>query len=347
MELHTRSLLLGLSVISTVALVGCGGEISADSQSEPPQAPLTLLWEKGSAEASPEQDFGRIVDATLDGELNAYVLDVATKHIAVFDKVGRPIKTLSRTGRGPGELMEPVSLVHDDDVTLYVLDRVNGLVSIPTDSNNGRTATSTPLPLIASDFCLSQGKVIVFGAHNGHTLHEMTLAGEILRSFGEFDGPKEHPRHLPALNSDGKVACFPEQGIVVTVPKLFPVVRAYRMTDGASLWADTVRGVVPWGVVVSAEMYSTGQHRDGSDESIVLRPLGTDQAVIQYRRSHQIDSAVATCVVAVRTGGCRAVRDSTPRLVAARHGHVLSFTQGDYHSIALYRLNAPPDAIRP
>jgi len=254
MELHTRGVLLGLSAVATVALVGCGGGTSAKSQSESPQAPLTLLWEKGATEASSEQDFGRIVDATLDGELNAYVLDVATKHIRVFDKEGRPIKTLSRSGRGPGELMEPVSLVHDDDGTLYVLDQVNGLVSIPTDSNNGRTATSTPLPLIGSDFCLSRGKVIVFGAHNGHPLHEMTLAGEILRSFGEYDGPKEYPRHVPALNSEGKVACFPEQGIVVSVPKLFPVARAYRLTDGVSLWADTVRGVVPWGVVVSAEM---------------------------------------------------------------------------------------------
>ncbi len=339
-----RSVISGLLV---VAVAGCDGKESATPEGEAPAASLALLWEKGDSEASPDQDFGRIVDATLDKELNAYVLDASTNNIRVFDRNGRSLGTLSRSGRGPGELTEPVSLVHDGKGTLYVLDRVNGLVAIPTSNSNTAKGTSAPLPFIGSDFCLSRERAIVFGSHNGHPLHEVTFAGSIVRSFGDFDGPKEHPQHVPALNSEGKVACFPELDVVLTVPKLFPVVRAYTLADGAPLWADSVRGVVPWGVVVNPQFYSTGQHRDGSDETIVLRPLGAEQAVLQYRRSLQVDSAVATCVITVRTGGCLAVRDSTPRLVAARDGLVLSFTHGDYHKVALYRRRSATKAVEP
>lgn len=338
---------LVLSSLLAVAVGGCDGKASASSEGEAPSISLALLWEKGDSEVRPDQDFGRIVDAALDEELNAYVLDASTNNIRVFDRNGRSLPTLSRSGRGPGELTEPVSLVHGGKGMLYVLDRVNGLVAIPTSNSNTAKGTSAPLPFIGSDFCLSRERVIVFGSHNGHPLHEVTFSGTIVKSFGDFDGPMEYPQHVPALNSNGKVACFPELDVVLTVPKLFPVVRAYRLADGAPLWADSVRGVVPWGVVVNPQFYSTGQHRDGSDETIVLRPLGSEQAVLQYRRSHQIDSAVATCVITIRTGGCLAVRDSTPRLVAARDGLVLSFTHGDYHKVALYRRSSANRTVEP
>ncbi len=347
------------SVIVAAALVVASAACSSDSpertapqsaadSAERPEAEgghsslvslaLDTVWSTGGPEDKDAMAFGVLADATLDAQLNVYLLDRATLNVHVLSRSGGYSRSIGRSGRGPGELSNPLALQHDGGHTLFVLDEMNGLLIIDTDAADLRTSRSIRLPFPATDFCLMNERIIVYGSHRGHTVHELSASGDVLRSFGEYQGPSEHPRHQPAYNNYGKIACFPDADVVVTTTRFFPVVSAYQFATATLLWSDSLPGFVPYGVVTTPEFYSIGQHQSGSDKQYVLRPLSISHVIAQSIRETDANELIKTCVYSLANGTCDVHSTTLPALVAFRDGYAVSVTESDYWYAALWKL---------
>jgi hypothetical protein len=68
--------------------------------------------------------FSGIADAVFDRSGVMYVLDPGSFSVRAFDRTGKFVSQVGRSGRGPGEFTQPFSILHDGDSTLYVADNV-------------------------------------------------------------------------------------------------------------------------------------------------------------------------------------------------------------------------------
>lgn len=121
------------------------------------------------------------MDAAFDGAANVYILDKAAASIRMFDHSGKFVRTVSRAGSGPGELAEPVAMIHDGKTSLYVVDRVNGLQVRKTDGADS-DPRSIRLPFLSRDVCLIEDRLFVFGLFQKRIIHEFTLDGRLSKS---------------------------------------------------------------------------------------------------------------------------------------------------------------------
>jgi len=85
-------------------------------------AKLTLTI--GSRANNSKEIFGKIEDIVVDKEGNIFVLDQRLNLIKVFNRLGKYLYTISKNGKGPGQLIagEAMNISRDDNY-LYVLDR--------------------------------------------------------------------------------------------------------------------------------------------------------------------------------------------------------------------------------
>jgi len=71
------------------------------------QVEAVLEAQIGSSTGPREEVFGRVVDLAADDERNVYVLDDRAGEVRVFSPAGEYMRTLGRSGSGPGELNRP------------------------------------------------------------------------------------------------------------------------------------------------------------------------------------------------------------------------------------------------
>ncbi|MFC1725170.1 6-bladed beta-propeller [candidate division KSB1 bacterium] len=81
----------------------------------------------GEEEGEKEYNFFRISDINIDGKGNIYVVDWSEREVRVFDKDGNFVKTIGRSGQGPGEFSEPSRIFINSENIIYVFDSQNGL----------------------------------------------------------------------------------------------------------------------------------------------------------------------------------------------------------------------------
>jgi hypothetical protein len=299
---------------------------------------MDTLWSRGSLSGA-DDAFGSLVDATLDDHGSVFLLDKATLSIHVFDSTGQFIQDIGRSGRGPGELSKPRSLVWLPGDTLMVLDESNGIVMYARSQiRKVPPARSIPLPLEGQDACKFRSNYIVSAVHAGKLLHVFSDKGDLLRSFGEFLGPTQNPHHRPAFNDKGKVACFPESDVVVTSSFYFSEIRAYRVSDGRLLWTDSIPGFVPYTILTTPQQYSIGQPRSGSDYQYVLRPYSQDQVLVQSRRVRDSMEVIKTCVLRIHAPGCEFVSRSLPAMPARQRDRAIFVREDDMWRASLVHL---------
>lgn len=104
---------------------------------ELPRAPMAQVLAIGAvrAEIGREDEagpymFGSIGGMAMGGDGTLYVSDNATNEIRIFDQGGRHLGTFGRRGRGPGEFVNPIGLVHDGDSTLFALQSFQGITEL-------------------------------------------------------------------------------------------------------------------------------------------------------------------------------------------------------------------------
>jgi hypothetical protein len=146
------------TVLAFVALAACQGErapVSLRTDSAGVEivrypgadrpAPFSFVedFRLGGSETIPEQSFFQVSAASIgsDARGNLYILDSPGNRVLVFDGGGSFIRSMGRSGSGPGELGIPAGLVVSQDGSVGVVDFAKrGLVRFDTAGG--------PLPLM-------------------------------------------------------------------------------------------------------------------------------------------------------------------------------------------------------
>lgn len=105
-------------------------EEDRDPASAGPHWPLRETARIGSAEGEAATLLGAPVALQLDEAGRVYVLDQATRDVRVFTPDGRHLRTLGRSGSGPGELRNPIGLAWAPDGRLWVVDPGNARYTV-------------------------------------------------------------------------------------------------------------------------------------------------------------------------------------------------------------------------
>ena len=95
------------------------------SLGEAPEWPVTELFSIGGIGAtSPAEEFAQVGTIAVDGEGRLYTADTGARAVQVFDSSGAWLRTIGRTGQGPGEYVRPYAIGLLGD-TLVVVDPQN------------------------------------------------------------------------------------------------------------------------------------------------------------------------------------------------------------------------------
>ncbi len=93
---------------------------------EPVYGEITLALKEELSIGSEEDEktaFFQAIRFTVDELGNYFVADVGNNRVQKFDKNGKYLQTIGRSGQGPGEFNSPNSIFIDDNGTLYVLQQ--------------------------------------------------------------------------------------------------------------------------------------------------------------------------------------------------------------------------------
>ncbi len=126
-----------LALLVLVAACSVAGEVTTvdgithvSNPATPPDGVVDLkleeLWRRGGEED--EVIFGVIIQALVDDEGNAYLLDGQLSEVQVFDPDGEFVKTLSREGDGPGEVRQPFDMLWMPDGSLGLVQSFPGKI---------------------------------------------------------------------------------------------------------------------------------------------------------------------------------------------------------------------------
>ena len=114
-----------------------------------------------------------------------YVLDIGDLRIKKFSLFGKFIRSYGRgKGKGPGEFLNPVSFVVDDNLRIWVSDPYTGIITVIGDDNSIKRSFRPKN--ISAEICLAKGKVVLSRTINTEYLFDVyDMSGNYLYSLGE------------------------------------------------------------------------------------------------------------------------------------------------------------------
>ncbi|MGQ0765962.1 MAG: 6-bladed beta-propeller [Gemmatimonadota bacterium] len=134
--------------------------------------------------------FGRVMSAAIGPNGRLYVADDRAPGVLVFDSTGRYLRSLARTGQGPGELQQPWLVNADAHDSIYVWERSKALIQVYTPQM--RFARSIRVPAFwtvnSVDF-LPSGELVIaaFGGADENGIHVLRRDGAVVRTFLPID----------------------------------------------------------------------------------------------------------------------------------------------------------------
>ena len=141
MELQCATTPVGSALLCAV-LAACQGPANVDGIDADALPVLSISEEFriGSVD-DPVVGFSNIGAVTVDLDSNVYVLELQEVEVRVFDPSGTPLRSIGRSGQGPGEFSRPQSIGFRGD-TLWVHDSSQRRVSM--FSRDGTLLTTFP-----------------------------------------------------------------------------------------------------------------------------------------------------------------------------------------------------------
>jgi hypothetical protein len=330
----TRTAVLRL-LLPVAAAAGCADVPVGSDVADTTPAPLTVeheLWRKGLVEGDTSQEFGAIVGADFDSSGMVHVLDAGAHVVRSFSHDGHAIATEGGMGSGPGELMDAKAIRYHRN-RIHVLDARNGLSTFSVTNQRLQFEHTRQLAIQATDFCFLGNRVFVFGYSQGNTIHEFTQAGRHVKSFGGTFGPN-HRSVRQVVSAEGRIACLPDNEVIVSIAKLLPEIRAYRASDGELLWTDSVANFqsVMIQMFEDGNTYAMGPGGPGGyAENVSLHLLGNSMLLTQARRTPIMMApadpsveVITSCYVSARSGKCVRSTTDLPLFLSIRAGQAIA-----------------------
>lgn len=101
----------------------------------------------GALHGEPHETFGDIRAIEVDTDGRIYVLDYQAAEVRAFDSSGTYLRTLTRSGRGPGEIVNANGMILSPDGTLWIQDHAQWTI-IGVDLE-GNEVARFPMPIRA------------------------------------------------------------------------------------------------------------------------------------------------------------------------------------------------------
>jgi hypothetical protein len=164
-----------------------GPEI-VDNPKMPKHPSMRMVFEEdltiGVKEGDENYMFGQLVYFNTDAEGNFYVTDWDRKRIQKYDPEGRYIRTIGRSGQGPGEFQNVWRPEFDADGHLYLLDIAAHRISF-FDRESGRLLRQLQIP---SDFHPTLINKSGFFVGDKALVEEGPKGTKFTTVYGLFDG---------------------------------------------------------------------------------------------------------------------------------------------------------------
>lgn len=285
----------------------------------------TLLYTLGDDYSRDETTFGRIINIVPRHDGSFYLLDGMSNDIRLFGDDGSFQGLFGRSGEGPNELRDPVSLVRHASGVLAVATRS----SIKAYRGHGAElefVRSIPVGDVPSprDACVV-GDTYYVRAHDrqrGTVVTAVSSNGSVLGYFGE--GYKAGSWLVQRQLSDGPIVCT-ESNVIVGFHSL-PDIRAYA-TSGVELWRARISGFVPGRVLESRSTDGSEQVQSLSDQvehRVLGIAVGPRSTVLVHVAAlgpadgdgRQDMQGVRTYLIHASTGSSLQLKEATPYIVA-------------------------------
>lgn len=244
-HLATVAVLLGI-----LMLAACDPGFVEDGVAD---ADLAETVSIGVIDGDEAQIFGRIADVRAATDGSFFVLDEQAATLSWFDLQGRYRGGIRSRGSGPGELSGPRAFDVSSTGTLVVVDPRNARYSFyGFDSEGVRYDGSIPTLSVQGPgrhTCSVGDRLYIRGDLDGHLIHEFNRNGDVLRSF-ERSEPASRDEFGPtatmvaAQRNSGRLGCFEDPPLVVSLSMYLPYVRAYTL-EGEFVWETEIADFRP------------------------------------------------------------------------------------------------------
>jgi hypothetical protein len=327
-------------LVSALLLLHLPGDSSAQGR-ELAGPPLLRI----GALAEPEAEvFGSIAVVRAGPEGSVFVLDKMAGEIRWFGTDGRILGRAGRIGAGPGEFREPVEMVVGSDGLVHVLDPPNLRISTYRSAANGLEHLRDVRTPPASDFCVLNDRIFILFPGPSGFLHEMGSAGEIIRTFGTPQRPRDRSGRVLSedlqtyLLNRGHLLCDSRNQVVLFLSERLPLVVAYS-TTGQVLWSTELQGysMVQWessgGRIRMAPDPATGTVHTG--KAIVQSSEGI--LVVLHEGSLSDPDGKFELRVLDRSNGRELSRELLPFVITdSAAGHLYGYTTVPFPQVFVY-----------
>ncbi len=338
-------------------IVGC----TVEQRDRIPEA-LELRQEAvfGQLDGEPHQVFGRIADVSAGPGDTFVLLDEQGRSVWWMDQTGEPVAGLTERGSGPGELERPRALDVSEAGRVTVFDPGRGHYGV-YDLTSGIFQFTGSFEAVGQEAALGRhmcsvgDRLYLRSVDGGDLIQEIGPNGDIVRSFGSVEpaSPETFGPAAPmveAIRNSGHLGCFPDLGIVVSVGRYLPHVRAFSL-EGGEVWEVEPTGLrlIGFGPGVGVNYVVDGESGSHLGESLVR--WDDETLVVQYSVSWP-DSvpaqdrgrdhfAVDSRLIDIRSGREIARTDQLPFIVDSKSDRFFGFRNLPVPQVLMFRKDPP------
>ncbi len=248
-----RTLLKVLFLCTGTLILASCGERAAESDSSEALDSFTLMSTVPEAESwlGNEDSFGSVESIALLDNSEVVVADGMNNRLLLFSG-GSEVDSFGRRGEGPAEfaMLRVVARGQADTIVALDVSRAK-LVVLQARGTSLSQLSSAILSFPAEHLCMLGPRLFVLGFHDSSLVHEISLAGEVLNSFGSPEGAD--PIEM-AISSTGRLACSPDNDRIALVSKMFGIIRIFEATgelirrDSVPDFSRTIYNIGPGGM---------------------------------------------------------------------------------------------------
>jgi hypothetical protein len=328
---------LGLAVSAVALSLACAPE-------EPSSVPLPWIEAFAALDSIPPavdsaggvDTFGSIDAAVTLDEGGIVVVDGMNGLVRLL-RDGAEIDASGGPGDGPREFRMIRHLAAFGGDSVLVLDQARHRLSIlRADRDSLVWAGDTLIPIPAEDLCTLRGRLFFAGGYNSAILHEGSLDGQIVSSFGSPEGADFLSQ---ALSSVGTLACSADADALAFVSETLGIVRVFS-PDGRELRRDSIPGFVHTVYEVTGNAMRPTLPDEGYAHvvSSVQWLLGQD-LLVQLSRGRRSEGVGQDVRLWLADGTWRSDLPQWPRVVAVLPDTALLTTVADpYPRLLNYRV---------